>query len=98
MIGNRETVDIETAGATVALDTHRNDVMGLYVDGAGEADYAIDVTDDLDNDWLEAVDTITGATFSYGGFEAARYVRVRVTSGTGTVDDTADVLVTATGR
>lgn len=73
-------------------------VLGVYVVGDGSATYEIDVSDENGN-YLEAVETITGSTATYGGFEAADWVRVKVADGggTGTSGDEADVLLTASG-
>lgn len=95
----RDTLDIETAGDTVRLNMGRDEVLGVYVRGDGAADYALDVTDDPNGTWLQGAETFGAATtVDFGGFEGAQWVRLRVTTGTATAGDTADVLLTSAGR
>lgn len=95
------TADFATTGESVVLDAEDNDVLGVYIRGDAAASYDIDVSPTPGSaDYYEGAETLSGAAdYNEGYFEAARYVRVKVSSGGGTggTGDTADVFVTSSG-
>lgn len=96
MSETRETVDIETAGATVTLNLSRNSHLGIYVRGDSGTDYALDVSDEQGN-WIQTVEDFAAVgEINYRGVEPARWVRLRVTAGTGVAGESADVFLSGT--
>lgn len=96
---NRDTLDIETTGDTLELALAGNDTLHVVIRGDGAADYQVDVTDDPANGWINGVESgsLEGAVADYDETFtiAVPYVRIRVTSGTATAGDSADVLLSS---
>lgn len=97
MSHKRETVDVETAGATVTLEKIGDDTLNLRVD----ADAAISGTLHV-NDREGTTDAFEENTYSStsdvddtGRDVTEPYAIFEVTTGTGTANDTADVLLSA---
>lgn len=93
----RDTLDIETAGAVLVIDTEEDHVLDLYVRGDAATDYALDVSD-RNSQWITDADTYAAtAMINQTIANCARYIRLRVTAGTATAGQTATVLMTSAG-
>lgn len=97
MSHKRETVDIENSGATVTLQKPGDDTLNVRV----TADAAIDATLHV-SDRPGTTDAFSENTYSStsdiddtGRDVTEPYVIFEVTTGTGTADQTADVLLSS---
>lgn len=93
----KESIDVENSGQAVSVQMFGATVLSIAVRGPASAEYALDARLDGDDDWTQDVAT----TYSGDVDEVIRTgmpeVRVRCVTGTGTVDDTADVKLGAGG-
>jgi hypothetical protein len=91
--------DIENSGTEIVIDTAGDHIVDVVMkDGDAAADYALDVSD-RKSDWFTDTETFSGVTsIDDGYYNSHRYVRFRVTSGTGGSGDTADVLLSSAGK
>lgn len=99
MSHKRKTVDVETAGATVELHKVGEDTLNLRVDADGAISGTLHV-----NDREGTADAFEENTYSStsdiddtGRDVTEPYAIFEVTTGTGTADDTADVLLSGGG-
>lgn len=93
----RGTLDIETAGAELIIDTEEDHVLDLYIRGDAAADYALDVSDRR-SQWVTDAQTFaTVSSVNQTLTNCVRYVRLRVTTGTATAGQTATVLMASAG-
>ena len=93
-----DTIDIETAGATVSVSMNGATTLSLSVRGDAATDYALDARLDGSDEWTQ------GVTAGYSGdtIDAVETlgwpeVRVRVVSGTAGAGDTAEIKLAAGG-
>ena len=95
----KETIDIESAGATAAVYMGGADILSLHVRGDGTAEYVLDARLDGDDNWTEDVDQTYSGASDYDDVVRTGMpeVRVRCTSGTGTANDTATIKLAAGG-
>lgn len=95
----KETIDIETSGGTATVKMAGATLLSLSIRGDGTAEYVLDARLGKDDDWTEDVASeYTGAADYDDVVETGMpEVRVRCTSGTGTVDDTATIKLGAGG-
>ena len=95
---NAATIDIETAGNTVDVDTLGATVLSLAIRGDASASYAVDAKLTRGSNWIQGVATYSGSA-DYDDTITTGYpkLRVRCTSGTGTAGDAADVTLSAGG-
>lgn len=93
-----ETIDIETAGNSAELRMLGATVFSLAIRGDATAEYALDAKLTRSDTWIEGLETFTGSA-DYDDTLTTGYpvVRVRCTTGTATVDDTATVTLSAGG-
>ena len=91
-----ETVDIETAGGTVALRLLANNIVDVHIRGDNAADYEVDVRPNGGN-WIQNVRSGYSGSANYDDVleTGAAELRVRCASGTGTADDSATVTLMA---
>jgi len=91
----QESINIETDGNSVVLDTKGHTTADVAIRGAAAADYALDVKS-RDGSWVQDVATYTGSTDYDAVLErGAKYLRIRCTSGTATADDSATISLLA---
>lgn len=91
----QNTIDIETSGNSVELDTKGHTLVDLAIRGDAAADYAVDIKS-RDGSWLQAIASYTGSADYDDVLErGAKYIRVRCTSGTGTGGNTATISLLA---
>jgi len=93
-----ETIDIENAGKTVEILLQRSTVVSLHIRGDGTAEYEIDVKK-RQGTWFENAGTSYNGSADYDDvFDTGAYaIRVRCVTGTGSANDSADILLTAGG-
>lgn len=91
-----ETIDIETAGAAVALRLLGNNIVDVHVRGDAAADYEVDVRRNGGN-WIQAVRSGYSGSADYDDVleTGAEELRIRCTSGTTTADDSATITLMA---
>lgn len=94
-----ETIDIETSGGTAEVRMHGATMLSIAIRGDGTAEYVLDAQLDRQGDWIEDVaSTYSGASDYDDVVETGMpHVRVRCTSGTATVDDSATITLSAGG-
>lgn len=101
MVQTRETVDVETAGATVTLEKPGDDVVNVRVVADGAIDAELKVSDrnpaDDNSPFTETTYSATSDVDDTGRAITERYVEFEVTTGTATANDTADVLLSSAG-
>jgi len=95
----KETIDIEAAGATVAVKLFGADLLSLSVRGDGTASYVLDARLDGGDTWTEDVDQTYSGTADYDDVVRTGMpeVRIRCTSGTGSAGDEATIKLAAGG-
>lgn len=94
----RETIDIENAGATVAIRMMGAELASLHIRGDATAEYQWDVRE-RHGSWIQNVGPeYTGAADYNDVIETGvEEVRIRCSTGTASADDQADVLLSAGG-
>jgi len=97
MSHTRETVDVETAGATVVLEKRGDETLNVRVDADGSIDATLHVSDreGTAEAFEENTYSATSDIDDTGRTVTEPYVVFEVTSGTGTADQTADVLLSS---
>lgn len=97
MSSTRETVDVETAGATVTLQKPGDDTLNVRVDADGAIDGTLHVNDreGTTDAFEENTYSATSDIDDTGRDVTEPYAIFEVTTGTGTADDTADVLLSS---
>lgn len=96
-----ETIDIESAfgttGEAVILDLERDDVLDVLVNADASADFDLDRSNG-DGNWFESTDSFSGTEVAETLDVGSRFVRLKVSSGTATAGDTAEVLLSSSGQ
>jgi len=97
MSHKRETVDVETSGATVTLEKIGDDTLNLRVDADGAISGTLHVNDreGTTDAFEENTYSSTSDVDDTGQDVTEPYAIFEVTTGTGTADDTADVLLSS---
>ena len=95
----KETIDIESSGASVAVKMFGADLLSLSVRGDNTAEYVLDARLDGSDDWTQDIDQTYSGASDYDDVVRTGMpeVRVRCTSGTGTADDKATIKLAAGG-
>lgn len=95
----KATIDIENAGATVAVSLQGATLFSLSVRGDGTAEYVLDARLDGGDDWTEDVDQTYSGAANYDDTlrTGMPEVRIRCTSGTGTAGNQAEIKLAAGG-
>lgn len=95
----KATIDIENAGGTVAVSMQGATTLSLSVRGDGTAEYVLDARLDGEDTWTQDVDQTYSGAADYDDVlqTGMPEVRVRCVTGTGTVDDTAEIKLAAGG-
>lgn len=95
----KATIDIENPDSTVEVDMWGATLLSLAIRGDGNATYVLDARLDGGDDWTTDVASTYSGASNYDDVvrTAMPEVRVRCTSGTGAVDDTATIKLAAGG-
>lgn len=93
-----KTIDIENAGNTVAVETLGGTLASLHISGDGAAEYQWDAKR-RNGSWIQDIGPeYTGQSDYDDVVETVAYeIRIRCSSGTGTVDDTATITIMVGG-
>lgn len=92
-----ESFDIQSSGGEIILDTEQDHRAAARVRGDAAASYALDVSDSPSS-WITGVKTYSSTSdVDFSDYVEERFLRLRVTSGTGSSGDTADVLLSSSG-
>lgn len=96
---NRDTIDIETAGNSVDCRLEGRTIVELVIKGDGAANYKIDARESDSASWVQDVGPTYSGSANYMDTVETGWaeIRVRCTSGTGTVDDSAEIILCAGG-
>jgi len=97
MSHKRETVDVENSGATVTLHKVGDDTLNVRVDADGSIDGTLHVNDreGTTNAFEENTYSATSDVDDTGRDVTEPYAIFEVTTGTGTANDTADILLSS---
>lgn len=90
--------DTATSGEDVILEKYEShDKLNVRIDGDASASYELQVSDREGSWFTETSYSSTTDVDDTGRDITERFVRLTVTTGTGTASDTADVLLSAAG-
>lgn len=94
-----ETIGIENSGNAVTIQLHGRTIVSMIIEGDGAADYAWDARK-TGGSWKQDVGTTYTGSSNYDDVieTGAQEVRIRCTSGTGSGNDEADILLMSGGR
>lgn len=99
--GTRKTIDIENSGNSVVLNAYGRELVSLAIRGDGAASYRIDGREEQGADWVTGIKSdpnYTGQSEYDDTFETGWHqIRIYCTSGTATVDDVAEIVMSASG-
>lgn len=93
-----ETIDIETAGGTVALRNLGASIVSIHIRGDAAATYQVDVRT-RGGTWVQGVTSGYSGSADYDDVyeTGAQEIRIRCSSGTATAGDSATVTLMAGG-
>lgn len=99
MPSERQTIDVENSGGTVTLEKPGDDVVNVRVDADASISADLKVSDRKDDAsaFTHKSYSSTADVDDTGLTLTERYVTFEVTTGTGTPDETADVLISSAG-
>lgn len=95
----KETIDIETSGGTAVVKMQGSTLLSIAIRGDAAASYVLDARLDENDTWTTDVASTYSGAADYDDIVETGMpeVRVRCTTGTGTVDDTATIKLGAGG-
>jgi hypothetical protein len=93
-----EQIDIENAGGSVSIRMLGATTASVHIRGDAAADYQLDVRRRGGN-WIKNANTEYTGSADYNDVieTGVQEIRIRCSTGTGNVDDTANVLLSAGG-